>query len=84
MQKEGVLTVSPRSAKRQRFVSLTPTGEKLLGESLPAWRAAQARFVDALGSEYWLNFRGELERLANLVVSLESRESRIDSADKLG
>jgi DNA-binding MarR family transcriptional regulator len=82
LQKEGLLTVSPRSVKRQRFVNLTPSGEKLLGGSLPAWRAVQARFVEALGSEFWLKFRGELERLSNLVVSLESPESKINLADK--
>ena len=72
LQKEGVLTVSPRAIKRQRFVTLTPKGEKLLADSLPAWRAAQERFVQAMGSEYWLNLRAELERLAHVAVKLES------------
>jgi DNA-binding MarR family transcriptional regulator len=72
LQKEGLLTVSLRAAKRQRFVSLTPIGEQLLADSLPAWRAAQARFVQAMGSEYWIHLRAELERLAEVAVRLES------------
>jgi DNA-binding MarR family transcriptional regulator len=72
LQREGVLTVSPRAVKRQRFVSLTSKGEQLLADSLPAWRAAQERFVQALGSQYWLNLREELERLAQVAVKLES------------
>ena len=72
LQKEGVVTVSPRGVKRQRFVSLTPKGVNLLADSLPAWRAAQERFVQAMGSEYWLNLRAELERLAQVAVNLES------------
>ena len=79
LQKEGVLTISPRSTKRQRFVSLTPQGEKLLADSLPAWRSAQERFVQALGSEFWLTFRGELERLAHLAVRLETFENGLSS-----
>ena len=72
LQREGALTVSPRAARRQRFVSLTPKGERLLADSLPAWRAAQERFVQAMGSEYWLNLRAELERLAHVAVKLEA------------
>lgn len=74
LQKDGLLTVSPRAARRQRFVSLTPKGEKLLADSLPAWRAAQERFVQAMGAEYWVNLRSELERLAQVAVQLESSQ----------
>src|ERR1700730_1269213 len=81
-QRQGVLTVSPRAAKRQRFVCLTPKGEKLLADSLPSWRAAQERFVRALGSEYWLNLRAELERLAQVAVKLESEAQEPTSASE--
>jgi len=74
LKKDGLLAVSARAAKRQRFVSLTPKGEKLLADSLPTWRAAQERFVRAMGSEYWVNLRSELERLAHVAVQLESLE----------
>jgi DNA-binding MarR family transcriptional regulator len=84
LQKEDMLTVSPRAVKRQRFVSLTPTGEKLLADSLPAWRAAQERFVQAMGSEYWLSLRAELERLAQVAVNLESGGQEPTSALKAG
>jgi DNA-binding MarR family transcriptional regulator len=74
LEKVGILSVSARGAKRQRFVSLTPKGEKLLADSLPAWRAAQERFVQAMGSEYWAHLRSELERLAHVAVQLESSQ----------
>ncbi len=73
LKKDGLLTISPRSTKRQRFVSLTPAGERLLADSLPAWRATQERFVQALGSDYWLNLRSELERLSQVVVDLAQK-----------
>jgi DNA-binding MarR family transcriptional regulator len=72
LQKQGLLTVSKRGERRQRFVSLTEAGVKSLEESLPGWRAAQERFVKAVGSEFWLSFRSELERLAHVAVDLET------------
>ena len=71
LKKEGLLAISARSTKRQRFLTLTPKGVRVLSRSLPAWRAAQERFVKALGPEYWEQFQGELEKLARLAVSLE-------------
>jgi DNA-binding MarR family transcriptional regulator len=70
MQKEGLLTVSKRSAKRQRLVMLTARGEQVLATSLPLWREIQSRFVDSVGSSYWINFRNDLEQLANLANTL--------------
>lgn len=84
LQKDGFLTVSPRAAKRQRFVSLTPKGEQLLADCLPPWRAAQERFVQAMGSEYWLNLRAELERLAQVAVKLEAEGQEPKSAEEAG
>jgi DNA-binding MarR family transcriptional regulator len=72
LQKLGLLTISRRGARRQRFVSLTPKGEKSLADSLPGWRIAQERFVKAVGADFWLGFRSELERLAHLAVTLET------------
>jgi DNA-binding MarR family transcriptional regulator len=72
LQKQGFLTISKRAERRQRFVSLTDGGVKALEDSLPGWRAAQERFVKSVGSEFWLGFRSELERLAHVAVDLES------------
>jgi DNA-binding MarR family transcriptional regulator len=76
LKKQRLLSVSDRSTKRQRFLSLTPAGERTLAESLPAWRAAQERFVGLIGSDYWTAFRSELEKLARMAASLERSESR--------
>jgi DNA-binding MarR family transcriptional regulator len=80
LQKEGVLTISPRSVRRQRFVTLTPKGEKLLAESLPAWRTAHERFVQALGAEHWVTLRAELERIARLALDMEAHARNADQA----
>lgn len=74
LEKEGLISISKRAEKRQRFLSLTTEGEKTLSRSVPAWRAAQERFVATIGSEYWVELRNELERLAHVAVNLERPE----------
>jgi DNA-binding MarR family transcriptional regulator len=75
MEKDGLIHVSKRSTRRQRFVSLTRQGEQVLAKSLPVWRQIQARFVDVIGSDYWINFRNDLERLARVAVDLDNGKS---------
>ena len=72
LQREGLLTVSKRGEKRQRFVSVTPKGDAVLARAVPVWREMQARFVNAIGDSYWQDLRGELERLAGVAGRLEA------------
>jgi DNA-binding MarR family transcriptional regulator len=76
LQKEGLIAISSRAAMRQRFLTVTAKGQSVLARSLPAWRKAQERFVAAVGSEYWLDLRNELERLAHLAVELEKPQKK--------
>jgi DNA-binding MarR family transcriptional regulator len=71
LEKDGLLVVSKRAVRRQRFVSLTPRGEQVLADAMPAWQKAQERFTRAIGEDYWAGLRNELERLAQLTVDLE-------------
>ena len=74
LEKEGLVTISNRAAMRQRFLTLTAKGEHTLARSLPAWRTAHGRFVATMGSEYWIELRNELERLAHVAMDLEKQE----------
>jgi DNA-binding MarR family transcriptional regulator len=74
LEREGLIAISNRAAMRQRFLTLTAKGEDALARSLPAWRAAQERFVRTIGSEYWVELRGALERLAHVAVELGRTE----------
>jgi DNA-binding MarR family transcriptional regulator len=71
LKKERLIKISERERMRQRFLALTPKGEKTLGRSLPMWRKAHARFVGTVGMDYWLDLRNELEKLAHVAVELE-------------
>jgi DNA-binding MarR family transcriptional regulator len=75
LKKQGLLSVSERSTRRQRFLALTPKGERILVASLPAWREAHERFVQSLGADYWTNFRNELEKLAHVALTLERSQT---------
>ena len=75
LEKEGLIAISKRAEKRQRFLSVTAKGEQTLARSVPAWRAAQERFVATIGSEYWVALRSELERLAHVAINLERPEN---------
>ena len=71
LQKEGLVAVSNRAAMRQRFLTITAKGKRRLARSLAAWRKTHEHFVATIGSEYWVELRSELERLAHVAVELE-------------
>jgi DNA-binding MarR family transcriptional regulator len=73
LRKQGLLTISPRGAMRQRFLHLTVAGEKALSLAIPLWRKIQQRFVDQIGDGHWKALRAELESLSKLAVSMENK-----------
>jgi DNA-binding MarR family transcriptional regulator len=72
LQKQKLVTVSARSSMRQRFVTLTPEGDRILARALPLWRAMQERFLAAVGSDHWQSLQRELQELSKVSVRLES------------
>lgn len=83
MQRQGLLSISPRSVKRQRFLNLTDQGEKVLAQALPEWRNTQERFVQMLGPDYWLHLHSELESVAKLVAPVEKHFPSAGKGDPL-
>jgi DNA-binding PadR family transcriptional regulator len=71
MEKRGFLSVSARSLKRQRFVTLLPAGRKALERCMPFWRQVQEQVVSKIGSDYWKQFQADLEKLSAIAVELE-------------
>src|SRR5206468_4230158 len=84
LQTEGFIAISNRAAMRQRFLTITAKGERVLARSLPAWRNAQERFVATVGSGYWLNLRNELDRLAHIAVDLEKPQKEVPTRQGCG
>ena len=77
LEKEGLIAISNRAAMRQRCLTITAKGKRTLARSLPAWRAAHERFVATIGSQYWVELRSELERLAHVAVELEKPQKDV-------
>jgi DNA-binding MarR family transcriptional regulator len=74
MRKEGFLAISERSTMRQRFVTLTPKGERALARAVPLWRKIQDRFVEQVGTRHWAELRDELGELSALAETLGEAE----------
>ena len=72
LKKQGLISISERSVKRQRFLELTPKGVRIVADCLPAWRKAHEQFVKSVGADYWVGFRNELEKVAHVAVALEA------------
>ena len=70
LQRDGLVDVSPGEDKRERLVSLTPSGEERLRQAYPHWLAAQARLVEALGRENWNGLKNGLGTLRRASKSL--------------
>jgi DNA-binding MarR family transcriptional regulator len=84
LEKEGLIEISKRAAMRQRFLTITAKGERVLARAVPLWRAAHERFVATIGSEYWGSLRGELEKLAHITIDLKKKKlehSQLITAD---
>jgi len=71
LKKDGLISVSDRSTMRQRFLTVTPKGQRALAKALPYWRSIHGEFEAAVGPKVWLKLRAQLERLARLVVNME-------------
>jgi len=73
LKKLGFLTISPRAAKRQRFLILTVEGRKALARAVPLWRKIQQEFVVQIGEERWLALRADLEDLSKQAISMDQK-----------
>lgn len=72
LSKKRLITVSPRSVMRRRFVSLTAQGTAALARSIRQWRQIQSRFVASFGEQRWKKTRRVLEELAAIATRLHS------------
>jgi DNA-binding MarR family transcriptional regulator len=71
LEKQGFVEITPRSVRRQRFLSVTEAGAKALALAIPLWRTVQANFLTMMGGDNWKDVRNDLERIARVAVSLE-------------
>lgn len=71
--REGLVSVSPRSAMRRRLVSLTSKGSTALARSVRQWRKIQTDFVGTFDELRWKEMQKALQELASIAVRLKGR-----------
>lgn len=81
LQKDGLIDIAPRGERRQRLLTLTSKATKALALAVPLWREAQARYLSSLGGT-WQEFRNELERAAEVAISLDATDNTRDTGDE--
>jgi DNA-binding MarR family transcriptional regulator len=71
LQRQGLVRISTRSTMRQRFVTLTHEGTRVIDRSIPLWRNVQTRLVTAIGDQRWKALQQELAQLSALALRLQ-------------
>jgi DNA-binding MarR family transcriptional regulator len=71
----GVLRIVPGRTKRERLAVLTEAGRRSIEVALPAWKATQRRFVEALGPPAWNTLASTLPDVPRIVQSLGRRST---------
>ncbi|MBW1782439.1 MAG: winged helix-turn-helix transcriptional regulator [Deltaproteobacteria bacterium] len=53
LEKAGVIVVGAGDDRRERQISVTREGERLLETALPLWQRSQSDMIELLGQETW-------------------------------
>jgi DNA-binding MarR family transcriptional regulator len=74
LQKSGIIEIARGQDARQRKLSLTKAGRKMLEKSLPRWNRAQQSAVSALGQENFARLSEALSVLSKFAPTPEVPE----------
>jgi DNA-binding MarR family transcriptional regulator len=66
LEREGLVQINVGEDKRERLVSVTPEGRKLLARALPLWESVHLRFEQKLGKRESNELRHTLKRIVNV------------------
>lgn len=67
LERDGLVRIGAAEDGRKRVVSLTPGGLKRVNEARDAWRQAQERFEQALGSEAAKSMRAAMSDVVKAI-----------------
>ncbi len=70
VEKQGFVTVSPGSNKREKLISLSRIGKNKLACAFPHWQKAQRELMLHLGRDQWKAMKGEMSRLVSIAKEL--------------
>lgn len=79
---EGLVAVERGSDRRQRLLSLTPSGRARLDRATPAWSRVQTELVEAIGSNRWVSLIAELRTVRRAASGCSTRKPSVAEAVK--
>jgi DNA-binding MarR family transcriptional regulator len=71
----GQVASKPGEDRRQRLLSLTPSGRAIVDNATPAWERVQAELVDAIGPGRWMTIAAELRVVRQAAATCSTRKS---------
>jgi DNA-binding MarR family transcriptional regulator len=74
---EGLIAVERGTDRRQRLLSLTPSGRARLDRATPAWTSVQTELIDAIGATRWLSLMAELRIVRRAAAGCSSRKPSV-------
>ncbi len=66
LEKKGLIVIEPGKDRRERQVSITERGLKVLMEAIPLWEAAQAHIEEGLGGDRMDSLLKDLSEIISL------------------
>lgn len=73
LERSGLVAVSVGRTQRERVVTVTAKGERVLQHALPIWQRTQKQFVEALGPRAWTALSSALRQVTSVAEVLEAR-----------
>ena len=80
LRRKAWLGTRPGSDRRETRLSLTAAGEREYQRALPYWESAQNHLRKALGESQWRQVIDSSVRIANVVPTIEERETSVRPA----
>ncbi len=71
---QDLIAIERGEDRRQRLLSLTASGKRLLDEATPAWAGVQAELVDAIGAGRWTSLMSDLRAVRRAAAACSTRK----------
>lgn len=72
---EDMIAVERGADRRQRVLSLTPTGRTRLDTATPAWSRVQTELIAAIGANRWMSLINELKIVRRAAAACSTRKT---------
>ncbi|NIP39486.1 MAG: winged helix-turn-helix transcriptional regulator [Candidatus Dadabacteria bacterium] len=71
LERDGLIKIEPGIDKRQKLISITDKGIKLLNRAYPIWQKTQKKILNQIGETNW---QGMLKEINTLLPKLQKVE----------